>query len=123
VDLKNSNRAGITWHIEGNKAQGLTFYPNENRITIGEIRHVNRLWANTIINNIFDDFTKEGFIDEKFNLRIMNRVHMVEVYINNKFIFATNMLGTPQKGKVGYWSDEGEITINDLKIYATEELE
>ena len=47
---------------------------------------------------------------------------MVELYINNKWIFSTSMLGTPEEGGVGYWSDAGEMKIRDLKIFEIEPL-
>ena len=122
VNIENTSKAGINWHVKGNKAQGICFYPNDNKITIGETQHITSLKSNTIKNIIFDDFTKEDLINGEFDLRILSRGHMVELYINNKWIFSTSMLGTPEEGGVGYWSDAGEMKIRDLKIFEIEPL-
>ena len=123
VNLGKTQKAGITWHVEENKSKGIVFYPEKNKITIGEIQYTNELYANSIKNNILDDFTKENFLNGEFDLRIMSREHMVEVYVNDKLIFATSMIGSPQEGGIGYWSEEGEMIINNLSIFKMETMQ
>jgi beta-fructofuranosidase len=122
VNLENTSRAGIIWHSSSEKSQGITFYPLEHRITIGEVEHTSRLKAKTIWDHYVDDYTKEHLLDGEFDLRIMSRAHMAEVYINDKWIFTTSMLETPQEGEIGYWSDQGALVISDLHIFEMEGL-
>ncbi len=119
-----TSQAGITWHITGQKAQGICFYPNKDKITIGEVEYISTTYAKTIKNNFFDDYRKKGLLDGEFDVRIMVRSHMVEVYISDQLIFATAMLNTPDEGGgVGFWNEEGELLIRNLKISKLESLE
>lgn len=123
VNLDKTSKAGIAWHVEGERAQGISFYPDENKLTIGEIQHITEHRANTIKNYVFDDFTKENLLEGDFDLRIMSREHMVEVYINDRLIFATSMLGLPQEGGIAWWSEEGEMSIKDLSVFEMEAIQ
>ena len=124
VKMTNTSQAGITWHIRGRKAQSIWFYPDEDMVTIGEAEYITSYYAQTINTSLFDDYSKKGLLDGEFDVRIMIRSHMVEVYINDQFIFATAMLNTPEDGGgVGYWNEEGELLIRNLKISELKPLE
>jgi hypothetical protein len=120
IKMIGTSRAGLTWHIRGQKAQCISFYPNEDKITIGEVEHRNSFYARTIKNNIFDDYKKKGLLDGEFDVRIMVRSYMVEVYINDRLIFATAINTVEEGGGVGFWSDKGDFIINDFKVLMLE---
>ena len=90
IDLKDAPSAAVLWHTAQKTAQGICFYRDQERVTIGGVAGGN-FNSDSIRNNYLDDFQKEGLLDNEFELRVMVRQHMVEVYIDNRWIFSTSM--------------------------------
>ena len=122
IHMNEAESAGIIWHITGQKAQGICFYPGRDLVTIGEIEYRGSLYANTIENHIFDEYRRKGLLDGELEVRIIVRGHMAEIYINDLWVFTTGMLDTPGEGGFGFWSEAGDILITDLKISELEPL-
>jgi beta-fructofuranosidase len=80
--------------------------------------------SDAVRDNYLDDFQMGGLLDEAFDLRILVRQHMVEVYINEQWIFSTSMFGTPEEaGGVGFWCGEGSLSVKDLQVNSLEDLQ
>ena len=55
-------------------------------------------------------------IDFNFHVKPILSDRCFACHINDKWIFATSMLDTPQEGEIRYWSDQGALLITDCDI-------
>jgi beta-fructofuranosidase len=123
VRMDKSVSGGLMWHIKGKKARGICFYPSEDLVSIGEIEYRGPdLYANTIENRILDEYQHKGLLEGEFEVRVMLRRHMAEIYIDDRWVFTTGIKDDPGEGGFGFWTEGGELLITGLKITELEPL-
>jgi len=56
------------------------------------------------------------------HVRILTRAHMAGVYIDDQWIFSSDMKDLPTKGKLGFFVESGKATISNLHVAEVEPL-
>ena len=112
IDMGTAKRAGLVFR----NSVAVLLVPKSDTVSLEYLKFKNNYNANTILTLLRDDFQQDGIASGKKHIRVMTRAHMVDVYVDNQWIFSTEIINAPKNGNVGMLVSGGKATISNLRI-------
>jgi beta-fructofuranosidase len=132
INLSAAQSAGLFWRNgETNRkglgtiesAAGLILDGSSDTVSIVKVDRPTSFFATTILCHPKDDYHQQKIAGSPQHIRILVRSHMAEVYINEKWLFCTDISDAPESGSIGMIAGSGEAVITDLRIAEIKPLE
>ena len=122
VTKNEASRVGFVWHHNGVASNSLVIGSNGMpRLSIG----LSRFAAESVKSEfaLVDDWVMADSVGDKCELRLVVRSHRANVFLNNRWVFSTSLIGGPEGNKIGLHVDDGEAVFEHIKIDKLRPLE
>ncbi len=130
LDLRNVKEAAVLWRDRSDScrdvAAGLLLDKTAQTVSLVEMEYWKayhrEFKSRTILTHVKTQYQQPGLIGDSVSVRIITRGHLAEVYLNDQWVFTTDISDLPLKGDVGFMADSGTLQIRDCEIYGLEPM-
>jgi sucrose-6-phosphate hydrolase SacC (GH32 family) len=130
LDLGNIKAAALLWHDRASACQqnasGLLIDKASQTVSIIGAEYWKAYFqefkSRTIITHVKTETQQPGLFGESVAVRVIVRGHLAEVYINDQWIFTTDISDLPDKGDIGFMADSGILSVKECEVYGLEPM-
>lgn len=132
LNLDSARSAGLFWRNNqvnrkglgtAESAVGSIINRESDTVSIVNVECPKQFNSTTILCHLKDDYHQRNIAKGAQHVRILVRMHMAEVYINEQWIFCIDISDAPEGGNIGMLVESGKATITDLRVAEIKPLE
>ena len=105
-------RAGVTWRNRMGVGHLLSVDATTGRLLVADLQH--DATGKTFTETLIDDWELPP-ARQQLKLRIMVRTHRADIYLEDRWVFSTSLLGGPTTGRLGLVVTGGAARFSDLR--------
>ena len=117
VDAAAAERVGVVWRWDGSRGAALILDAAAGVMALENVD----LEGERLEGEVVDDARGLALGEGAHHLRVMVRAHRAEVFLDDRWMFATSMPATA--GRVGLLLESGEVRFGEMRIAELEPLE